>query len=186
MRATCETHACDGSDSIYRKGLWLMAHASTALFVLLWSSAAIFAKLGLTHSSTFAFLTLRFALASGVLWLLGFRRDWLPLPGTRVHVAATGLLLIGSYSICCLLALDYGLTPGVLATILGVQPILTLLLMERRFSMARLGGLALALLGLILVVWQSIGRASVTAQFSFAGMLFALGALASMTSGAIL
>jgi hypothetical protein len=31
---------------------------------------------------------------------------------------------------CYLLALDHGITPGVLATVLGVQPILTLLLVE--------------------------------------------------------
>lgn len=168
------------------KSSWA-SHGSTSLFVLLWSAGAIFAKLGLAHASAFAFLTLRFALASAVLLFLGFfRRDWLPLPGTRWRIATTGLLLIGSYAICYLLALDYGITPGVLATVLGVQPILTLVLLERRFSMARLGGLTVALLGLILIVWQGIGIRGAAAHFSLAGMLFALGALASMTAGAIL
>lgn len=46
-----------------------------------------------------------------------------------------------------------------LATLLGVQPILTLMLLERRFAALRLAGLALALGGLVLVVWQSIGLA---------------------------
>ena len=45
------------------------ACASTTLFVLLWGSGAIFARLGLDHASAFAFLTLRFILALGVLLL---------------------------------------------------------------------------------------------------------------------
>lgn len=163
------------------------SYGSTMLFVLLWGSGAIFAKVGLAHASAFAFLVLRFALASGVLLMLGLARQRvLPRRGTRAQVAVTGLLLLGSYSICYLLALDRGITPGVLATVLGVQPILTLLLVERgsgrRLAGPRLAGLALALGGLVLVVYQSIGRA----RFSVAGMLFALAALAAMTVGAIL
>ncbi|QVQ27935.1 DMT family transporter [Achromobacter deleyi] len=159
------------------------AYGSTTLFVLLWSGGAIFAKWGLSHASAFGFLLLRFVLALSVLLLICARRGrWLPEPGTRKTVAATGALLIGSYSICYLLALDHGVTPGVLATLLGAQPILTLGLMERRYAPARMAGLFLALCGLVLVVYQSIALA----RFSVAGVLFAFAALASMTAGAIL
>jgi drug/metabolite transporter (DMT)-like permease len=166
----------------FNRSSWI-SYGSTTAFVLLWSSGAIFARLGLDHASAFAFLVLRFALALSVLLILAMsRRRWLPAAGARVRVAFTGLLLLGSYSICYLLALDHGVTPGVLATVLGVQPILTLVLVERRLQAARLLGLILALFGLILVVHQSISAA----RFSAGGMIFALGALASMTSGAIL
>ncbi|WP_447920051.1 DMT family transporter [Achromobacter aegrifaciens] len=159
------------------------AYGSTSLFVLLWSGGAIFAKWGLSHASAFGFLLLRFILALAVLLLICvWRRRWLPAPGTRATVAATGLLLIGGYSICYLLALDHGITPGVLATLLGAQPILTLALMERRYSLPRLAGLFLALCGLVMVVYQSIGMA----RFSAAGMVYALAALVCMTTGAIL
>ncbi|WP_438859626.1 DMT family transporter [Achromobacter spanius] len=159
------------------------AYGSTTLFVLLWSAGAIFAKWGLSHASAFGFLLLRFLLALSVLLLICIhRKRWLPAPGTRAMVAATGLLLIGVYSICYLLALDHGITPGVLATLLGAQPILTLALMERRYEPARIAGLLLALAGLVMVVYQSIGMA----RFSVAGMAFAFAALASMTAGAIL
>ncbi|MBB6093696.1 drug/metabolite transporter (DMT)-like permease [Povalibacter uvarum] len=161
----------------------LATYGSTALFVLLWSSGAIFSRLGLDHATAFAFLLLRFALALGVLlFLCGWRRVWLPVPGTRVRVAIAGLLMIGGYSSCYFLALEQGITPGVLATVLGVQPILTLLFVERRFSAMRLAGLALALCGLILIVYRGIAGA----QFSVAGITFALGSLACVTSGAIL
>lgn len=158
-------------------------YGATALFVLLWGSGAIFTKWGLDHASASAFLVLRFALAMTVLMAIGlYRRRWLPAPGTRLRVACTGLLLIGAYAICYFLALAQGITPGVLATVLGVQPILTLVLLEQRFPLVRLLGLGLALTGLVMVVYQSIGLA----RFSPGGMGFALGALACMTGGAIM
>ncbi|KEA62922.1 Permease of the drug/metabolite transporter (DMT) superfamily [Marinobacterium lacunae] len=159
------------------------AFGSTSLFVLLWSSGAIFSKWGLDYASPFAFLLLRFALAASVLFILGRQqRQWRPQPGTAKRVALAGTLLIGSYSICYFLALDQGITPGVLATVLGAQPVLTLALLERGFQPLRLLGLLLAIAGLVLVMWKSITEA----HFSLAGMLFALGALLSMTAGAIL
>ena len=95
----------------------------TALLVLLWSSGAIFSRWGLDDASPFVLLALRFGMALVFLWLLGWRaRRWLPEPGTRAQVAGTGLLLVGCYSCAYLLALDQGLTPGALATILGVRP----------------------------------------------------------------
>ena len=160
----------------------LAAYAPTALFVLLWSSGALFAKWGLLHASAFVFLSLRFALALAVLLPLALHQGgWLPEPGTRWRVARVGLLMIGGYAVFYLLALQHGLTPGVLATVLGVQPILTLLILERGFAPQRLAGLAVALGGLALVVFDSI----VLARFSIAGMAFALAALACMTAGAI-
>ena len=154
----------------------------TALFVLLWSSGAIVSRWGLDHASPFILLALRFGLALGLLWLLGWReRRWLPDRGWRLRSAGVGLLLVGGYSCSYFLALDQGLTPGALATILGVQPIATLLLQERRASSARLLGLAVALAGLMLVVGDSVLRA----QVSVAGVGFALVSLACITAGTI-
>lgn len=154
----------------------------TALFVLLWSSGAIVSRWGLDQASPFVLLALRFGVALVVLGLLGWRaRCWLPEPGTRVQVAAVGLLLVGGYSCTYFLALDQGMTPGALATVLGVQPIDTLLLQERRASLVRALGLALALAGLVLVVADSLRRA----QVSPAGVAFALASLACITLGAM-
>ncbi|AJE15555.1 DMT family transporter [Stutzerimonas balearica] len=159
------------------------AYGSTALFVLLWGSGAISSRWALDHSSAFAILTLRFALALvALLAIAALRRQFLPQPDSRRQVLVSGLALIGGYSICYFLALENGVTPGVLATVLGVQPILTLVLVERHFSAARLSGLLLALGGLALVVQQGLSGAG----FSALGMLFALLALGCVTFGAIL
>lgn len=155
----------------------------TSLFVLLWSSGALFAKWGLAYASAFTFLSLRFALALAVLSVIALRRGrWLPQPGTRWQVALTGLVLVGCYSVFYLLALAHGMTPGVLATVMGVQPLLTLALTERPLSLRRIAGLLLALAGLALVVFDSL----LAARLGLAGMLAALAALAAMTWGTLL
>ncbi|HIE7068589.1 TPA: DMT family transporter [Serratia marcescens] len=162
--------------------LWANAGLAT-LFVLLWSSGAIFSRWGLEHASAFAFLFFRCAIALAVLLAIGlWRRQCLPAAGTRRRVALIGVLMIGSYQICYLLALEQGITPGVLATLLGVQPILTQFITERRCTGLRAFGLALAMAGLTLVVYQSL----MVAHFSPSGMLFAFIALGSMTAGTLL
>lgn len=164
------------------KHLWA-AYGPTTLFVLLWGSGGIFSRWGLDHSSAFAFLTVRFGMALLCLILIGVvGRRWLPAPGTRFQVMRTGFLLVGCYSILYFLALEYGVTPGVLATVMGVQPILTLLVVERRFSWKRLSGLLIALAGLTMVVYQSL----ILSHFSLAGMACALAALLCTSWGAIL
>lgn len=162
--------------------LWANAGLAT-LFVLLWSSGAIFSRWGLEHASAFAFLFFRCAIALAVLLAIGlWQRQCLPAPGTRRRVALIGVLMIGSYQICYLLALEQGITPGVLATLLGVQPILTQFITERRCAGLRAFGLALAMAGLTLVVYQSL----MVAHFSPSGMLFAFIALGCMTAGTLL
>lgn len=158
--------------------------ASTSLFVLLWSSAAIISKWGLAQASPMAFLIARFGTALAALLILS------PLLGLRWprgrkavrQAVLTGLVMLGIYPIFYLMALDLHVTPGVIATVLGVQPMLTSFLLERRHSPVRLGGLALGLIGLVMVVYQGIGLAGL----SFAGLACSLLALLSITGGSIL
>ncbi|QPL33222.1 DMT family transporter [Pseudomonas fragi] len=161
-----------------------LAAASTCLFVLLWSSGAIFSKWGLAHASPFAFLLMRFAIAfMALLLIIPLMKFQMPRGSTAVGYAlATGVVLLGAYQIFYLLALDLKVTPGVIATVMGVQPILTAVIMERRHSFSRSLGLLLGLVGLVLVVYQGIGLAAL----SWAGMLYALLALASMTAGTLM
>lgn len=151
-------------------------------FVLIWGSAAIFTRWGLDHASVFALLVCRYAVALAASIVLGSRsRRWLPEPGTRLQVAGTGLVMIGLYSIGYFQSMALGITPGLMATLLGAQPVLTLLLTERRFSARRLAGLLLALAGLVLVVYQSLA----VARLSWLGMGLAVATLACTTLGAL-
>ncbi|MDX7018189.1 EamA family transporter, partial [Klebsiella aerogenes] len=64
---------------------------------------------------------------------------------------------------------------------MGIQPILTLWIIERHFTASRLLGLFIALIGLVLVVAQSLFNTSL----SITGMIYALIALLCMSFGAI-
>lgn len=152
-------------------------------FVLLWGSAALFIRWGLDYASPLALLMLRFSLALVLLVLIGLpRRQWWPAAGTRWQVAWAGLVMIGGYALCYALALDNGITPGLLATLLGVQPILTLLLTERQFPARRLLGLCISLGGLALVVLESL----LLTGLSVMGLVYALLALVGITAGSLM
>ncbi len=167
---------------ISKSSSWTSAIAMSTS-VLLWGSAAIFTRWALDHSSVFAVLILRYAMALGALLAIGLsRRRWLPAKGTRWQVASTGFVLIGCYSAFYFQAMAHGVTPGLLATLLGIQPILTLLLTERRFSPGRLLGLLLSMAGLVLVVYQSL----MLARLSVTGVGLAMAALLCMTFGAMM
>lgn len=161
----------------------LASQIATSAFVLLWGSAAIFTRWGLDNASPIALLILRFSTALIVLSLLAlFRKRLLPKHGTRKQVLLTGLLIIAGYSICYFKAMAHGVTPGLMATIMGIQPILTLCLMEKNWQKERLLGLCTSLAGLILLVWKSLTMSFIAPI----GVLFALAALICITFGAIM
>ncbi|MBN6522376.1 DMT family transporter [Acinetobacter pittii] len=161
----------------------LASQSATSTFVLLWGSAAIFTRWGLDSASPIALLILRFATALFVLLLIAiFRKRLLPKHGTRKQVLLTGLLIIAGYSICYFKAMAHGVTPGLMATIMGIQPILTLCLLEKNLQKERLLGLLIALAGLILLVWKSLTMSFITPI----GIFFALAALICITFGAIM
>ncbi len=161
----------------------LASQSATSAFVLLWGSAAIFTRWGLDNASPIALLILRFSTALIVLFVLAlFRKRLLPKHGTRKQVLLTGLLIIAGYSICYFKAMAHGVTPGLMATIMGIQPILTLCLMEKNWQKERLLGLCISLAGLILLVWKSLTLSFIAPI----GMLFTLAALICITFGAIM
>lgn len=161
----------------------LASQSATSIFVLLWGSAAIFTRWGLDNASPIALLILRFSIALIVLLLLAiFRKRFLPKHGTRKQVLLTGLLMIAGYSIYYFKAMAHGVTPGLMATIMGIQPILTLCLLEKNLQKERLLGLFIALAGLILLVWKSLTISFIAPI----GICFALAALICITFGAIM
>lgn len=154
----------------------------TTAFVLLWSSGAIVSEIGLRHGSAFALLLLRYGLALAVLTAAGiYNRNLLPERGSRWRVAFIGLSIAGIYSICYLLAMEHGVTPGALATILGIQPILTVLMTERKVGVVRMLGLILALCGLATVV----GDGLIAMRFEPLGLAFTFLALLGITFGSM-
>jgi drug/metabolite transporter (DMT)-like permease len=160
---------------------------SPGLFVLLWSTGFIGAKLGLPYAEPLTFLLVRFACVIGILGLavLILRRPWPHRPIQWFHIAVAGSLLHGGYLSGVFLAIHSGMPAGVVALIVGIQPLLTAFLsasmVGERVTSKQWAGLVLGFAGVTLVVWEKLGLAGL----SGAGLLFSALALVSITLGTL-
>ena len=157
------------------------------LFVLLWSTGFIGAKLGLPYAEPLSFLLIRFACVIGLLGLLALvlRRPWPHRPTQWLHIAVAGALLHGGYLSGVFLAIHTGMAAGVVAMIVGIQPLLTAFLsasmVGERVSGRQWMGLVLGFGGVTLVVWDKLGFGGL----SGAGFAFSTLALVSITLGTL-
>lgn len=156
------------------------------LFVLLWSSGFIGAKLGLPHAEPLSFLTVRylFVLALLLPLTLAMRAPWPRDPRQWVHIGISGLLLHGLYLGGVFVAISHGLPAGVTALVVGMQPLLTAfaagLLLGETVTRRQWLGLILGLGGVALVVSGKFGNGwTVTALWP------ALLALLAITAGTL-
>ena len=156
------------------------------LFVLLWSTGFIGAKLGLPYAEPATFLLYRFGLVLALLlpicWLSGAR--W-PAPRHTLHMAVAGVLLQAGYLGGVFASLHRGMPAGVSALVTGLQPVFTAalgaLLLGERTGPRQWLGLALGLVGVTLVVADRIA----VARLELDAILLSLLALASITLGTV-
>jgi drug/metabolite transporter (DMT)-like permease len=141
----------------------MLARLAPWLFVLLWSSGFIGAKLGLPHAEPLSFLTVRYLLVLALLLplALAMRAPWPRDARQRVHIGISGLLLHGLYLGGVFVAISRGLPAGVTALVVGMQPLLTAfgaaLLLGEAVTRRQWLGLALGLAGVALVVSGKLG-----------------------------
>ena len=156
-------------------------------FVLVWGSGYLATKIGLQYAAPFTFLTLRYAF--GVLCLVAIVAAVRPtFPRSRselVHLSVAGLLmhavnLGGSHY-----AQYLGLSAGITALVLALQPVLTAVVawrwLREPLSGAQWLGVAMGLAGVALVVAHKIDIQAVT----LGAVTGALIALASVTTGTL-
>ena len=131
--------------------------AAPAVFVLLWASGFIGAKLGLPYAEPMTFLTVRMGavvLVLGLIILLT-RPVWPSRTGV-LHSAVVGLLVHGCYLGGVFVAIDHKLPAGFAALVVSLQPILTSTLANRllgeRVTLQQWAGLVLGVAGVYLVV----------------------------------
>jgi drug/metabolite transporter (DMT)-like permease len=131
--------------------------AAPGVFVLLWASGFIGAKLGLPYAEPMTFLTVRMG---AVVLLLGLiivltRPAW-PSRSGALHSAVTGLLVHGAYLGGVFEAIHHQLPAGYAALVVSLQPVLTSTLANRllgeRVTMRQWLGLGLGIAGVYLVV----------------------------------
>jgi drug/metabolite transporter (DMT)-like permease len=161
--------------------------AMPLLFVFLWSTGFIGAKLGLPHSPPVTFLLWRFAVVLAFMLPIAllFRAPWPKSPRQVAHIAVSGVLLHGGYLGGVFAAIHAGMSAGLVSLIVGLQPILTAFaavpLLGERVSLRQWTGLMLGLGGVALVVMQKIQLTGLSAP----SIGLALLALLSITGGTV-
>lgn len=161
-----------------------------ALFVAIWCTGFVAARLGMPHAPPITFLAIRFGLSALCfgLWVLISRAAWPQGRDQWLHLIVLGASTHAVYLICGWAAVKHGLGAGTMALIVGLQPLLTALWLHRfaDASQARLRaeqwlGLVLGLCGLVLVVGAKLGQGEMTG-FNLA---LGLGALVAISFGSL-
>ncbi|USA45531.1 DMT family transporter [Acinetobacter sp. C26M] len=155
-----------------------------SLFVLLWGSAAIFTKWGLHHGNAIPFLFFRFLIATALIlfFCVISKQPFYPQNTSFKYVIFTGCFLITGYTLFYFLSLEFGISPGLLSTILALQPILTFFLTEKSFSKVKLTGLLLSFFGIICLVYNNMFVNKLSLWATLASVI----CLACITTGVIL
>jgi len=157
------------------------------LFVFLWSTGFIGAKLGLPYAEPFTYLVWRFAIVTVLMVALALltRAPWPTDARTWAHIAICGLLLHGVYLGGVFASINHGVPAGVSALIVGIQPLLTAIaagpLLNERVTRLQWIGFLLGLAGVSMVVWNKLGLDAGTPW----GMGLSVIALLGMTSGTL-
>lgn len=162
------------------------AAAFPLLFVVLWSTGFIGARLGLPHAEPLTFLSIRYVavMACMLLLALAMRAPW--PRGTRawLHIGVAGLLVHGVYLGGVFSAIALGLPAGVASLVVGVQPLLTAVgagwLLGDRVTPRQWLGLLLGFGGVALVVFGKLG-----AEFQLRALWPAVLALLGITAGTL-
>lgn len=132
-------------------------HAISLLFVVLWSTGFIGAKFGLPYAEPFTFLAIRMAITLAVLLPLALifvkhQMSWSAIG----HSMVTGILVHACYLGAIFFAISNGMSAGVAALVVALQPLLTSFvakpMLGETTSQRQLASLCLALIGVLLVL----------------------------------
>ena len=164
-----------------------LARVAPGIFVLLWATGFLIAKLGVPYAQPLTILAIRFVLAAVMMAGVAFvmRAPW-PRSRRRIgHIATIGILLHAVYLGGCYIAIYAGMPAGMAALIAGFQPILTAtmagpILGERTRPLQWIG-IAIGFVGLMMVLWERI----VIDLSHPAALLFAILSLLGITSATI-
>ncbi len=167
---------------------WL--RAMPAVFVLIWSTGFIVARLGMPHAPPMSFLALRYALSIACflpwIWLAGVR--WPEGRAQWLHLGVAGVLIHAGYLGGVWAAVKAGMGSGLSALIVGLQPVLTAIWLSgtgSRVTTRQWLGLILGFTGLLLVVSRKLEAGGPGDQADAFNLALAVLALLSITTGTL-
>ena len=164
---------------------WLAA--MPAVFVVLWATGFIGAKLGLPYAEPMTFLLIRFAIVVVILGVAAWvtSAPWPASPAEIGHIAVAGILLHGLQLGGVFAAIHQGVGAGVTALVVGIQPVLVAVaagfVLRERVTAIQWLGFALGLIGVVLVVQDKIS----VGQGTGLGYGFAVLGLIGLTAGTL-
>ncbi|KPK18348.1 MAG: hypothetical protein AMJ67_10340 [Betaproteobacteria bacterium SG8_41] len=156
-------------------------------FVSVWGSGFLATKIGLQHAAPFTFLTLRFAfgLACLIPIVLITQPRWPTSRRELGHVIAGGLLMHAVHLSGSHYTQYLGISAGITALILSVQPLVTALIAARwmgeRLSPRQWWGVVAGLAGVALIVWHKVD----VREASIGSLVAVTVALAGVTAGTL-
>ena len=145
------------------------------VFVWVWSTGFLVAKLGRPYAEPFTLLSYRFALALAVLWVITklFNSRWPSTWRLAAHCMVVGLLLHGVYLGGIFKAISLGMPAGLSAMVIGLQPLTMALfagvMLGERVSKRQWLGLFMGLAGLYLVLGEQFSVDASTIFYGFSG-----------------
>ncbi len=130
------------------------------LFIFIWATGYIAAKLAAPYADPLTFLSWRYAgvVALMLTLALAARAPW-PTPRQMLHLAVAGLGIQALYLGGVWVAIRQGLPAGTAALIVNLQPVLVAAaapLIAERVSPRQWAGVALGLGGVVLVIWHKL------------------------------
>lgn len=158
------------------------------IFVALWSTGFIGAQYGLQFAEPATFLLLRM-IANIIIFiaLLFIFKSHLPRGKEAIHSLIAGILIHGFYLGGTYQAISLGMSAGLCALLVGIQPILTAVLLvnfgKQRLLPLQWVGLFLGLLGITLVLQGNMEWQDTSNQYT--AYLFAFIALIGITFGTL-
>lgn len=166
-------------------------HFAPGIFVFLWSSGFVSAKYLLPSSEPFTLLTVRFGLTALILISIAAAMR-APLRMTASQYLRAGyisLFLHFAYTGGIFVAIHEGVSAGITAVIVSLQPVFVSLLaipmLGERLRGSQVSGLALGLTGVTLLLAPKILEGDSSLIFSVAGLLAASFALVGSVWGTI-
>jgi drug/metabolite transporter (DMT)-like permease len=132
------------------------------MFVTLYGSGFVGAKLGLPYAEPFIFLAWRFFIASILLCTIAvmFKASWPRNLTEFMHLSVAGLLMVATFSAGTFETVYLGISPAISALIIALQPILVALganqILGEKITSIKWCGFLLGLVGVALIVGSNV------------------------------
>ncbi len=165
----------------------LLTRLAPPLFVLIWATGFIVARIVAPYAEPLTFLLVRYVLAILVLGAIvaAARAPWPRTGRDWANALVAGIMLHGLYLGGVFWSVKHGLPAGISALVAGLQPLATGMLagplLRERVSPRRWAGIGIGFIGASLVVAPKLGDGGVPP----AALLVCLGGMLSITFGTI-